>query len=82
MPTITFDYDFNDINLTNGEEVEIYANDKNENRIGFIKIHITENNKIVILADGQFYTMENIVFDQWQGSSEYQKKINQIENED
>ena len=79
MPKVVIDYEFSDVDLETGEDLDIYVNDKNGSEIGFIKIHVTKNNKIVILTEGQYNDNSNIIFDQWQDSEDYVKKIKEIE---
>ena len=79
MPKIEFNYEFNEVDLVNDEDLDIYINDQIGNSLGFIKIHVTKNDKILILTEGQYNDNSNIIFDQWQDNEDYEKKIKKIE---
>jgi len=80
MPKIEISYDFKDIDMELNEDIDIYISDAIGDKLGFIKIHITNNGKILILTEGQYNNNDNIVFDQWIDDEDYVKKVNQIQN--
>jgi len=81
-PKVDIEYSICDLSVEPDQEFEVHVGDREGNDIGFIKIHVTKNNKIVILAEGQYNDNNNIIFDQWQDSEDYEKKIKKIEEND
>lgn len=79
---ININYTLRDLCIKPDENIEIYCSDKNNDHIGFIKIHITDNNQIVILTDGINNTQSNIITGVWHGNTPYKQTIKQIEGID
>jgi hypothetical protein len=66
--------------MSPNDEIEIYPVNKKGDTIGFIKIHITNNNQILILTDGMNNTQSNIVVGTYHGGVAYKQTVNQLED--
>lgn len=79
---ININYTLSDLCMKPKENIEIYCSDKNNNDIGFVKIHITDNNQIVIFTDGIYNTQSNIINEVWKGNIPFKQTIRQLEDID
>ena len=78
MPKIIIDYEFGDLNMEPNEDLDIYVDGELGQAIGFIKIHVMSNGKILIMANGENRTMDNIIFEPWVGNLDYKKRVKEI----
>lgn len=82
-PTMNINQTISSIDMKPGEYLDIYmVNDRQRQNVGFVRIALTENNKIVIQGYDEKEKQEDIAFGEWNGHVPFKKLVQDLEDED